>query len=66
MQQEREGERERRIVGIVLVGEECRLRPELGRVGERERNKEMEEEGREGGGGAFWVECGQPLITSAG
>lgn len=40
-------------MGIVLVREECRVRPKLGRVGERERNKEGErwrkKEAREGG-----------------
>lgn len=39
--------------------------------GERERNKERERKIDEGGrererGGAFWVECSQLLITSAG
>lgn len=29
---------------MVLVQEECRVRPKLGRVGERERNKERERE----------------------
>lgn len=32
------------MAGIVLVREECRVRPTLGRVGERERNGK--EEGR--------------------
>lgn len=45
-------------MGIVLVQEECRVRPKLGREG----GKWMVE----GEKGAFWVECGQPLITSAG
>lgn len=42
------------------------MRPTLGRVGERERGRELEEEGRKIGGRGFWVECGQVLITSAG
>lgn len=36
----------RRIVGVVLVGEECRKRPKMGWVGERKR-------GRNGGGGGY-------------
>ncbi len=53
-----EGEREReRIVGIVLVQEECRVRPKLGRVREREkevkRGRGMDEGWREGGMGHF-------------
>lgn len=32
------------------------------REGEREKERGMDEGGREG---AFWVECGRPLITSA-
>lgn len=58
---------ERRIVGIVLVQEECSVRPKLGRVEERGGNQEREKEMDDGErGGHFWVECGQPLITSAG
>lgn len=63
---QREREREDKSGNIVLAREECRVRPKQGRVEERERNKR---EGERDGGWrelAFWVECGQPLIKSAG
>lgn len=48
-------EREReRIVGIVLVREECRMRPKLGRVGEREREMKRERDGERGEGILAW------------
>lgn len=63
MQREREKEREDKSGNIVLVREECRVRPKQGRVGEREGERERDGGWREL---AFWVECGQPLIKSAG
>lgn len=49
-------------MGRVLVREECRVRPKMGRIGEGERTEKWGKEG----GGMFWVVCGQRLITSAG
>lgn len=40
-------------MGIVLVREECSVRPKLGRVEERGGNQEREKEMDDGGGGIF-------------
>lgn len=51
-------QREKRIVGIVLVQQECGLRPKLGRQRERKRNGKRDGRIKVGGAKeAFWVEC---------